>query len=897
MALSQTSLNLDILTVGTMFNRGSGLSTLDSYVPAVSSYGNVFYRWTNQPIASLYTGLFYGFSNDGPFYSSLSTIGGSNAQVSTTMYINIPILSTFSNINQSTLNSLSTIDISTVTSLGSILSSQSTLVYTRNIQVSRSFSSITPGVSTTVSTFYSTLFSPTASSFMATGYSNYVLSGSNPTPPRYIGPGISSLVTVFNDTTGTYPYYPNVNSNFPNILNRISSGVYASNSTINVYRSTFKATIDNAQYYIDGGSSISTIYWSTTNTFISSLALASTFPYYALDIYTYASTIIATTSVPTFRGFEIGSYISTASTTLTLNTAILATQLNSSMVSSVLLIPLSNFSTTALSNLTSTYLFFAQTDITPGLQILQSTFFSVINPFYLNLDVSTNSLGYQNISSMESLFFSTFSTAFPYILGTGPISSLSTLNSYISSLSTQITRDSSTLNATVQSYVTAPGISSMNSDLSTNTAMNLFSYNQSISSIYIPFSNACINVNSIPGICTLNSTVTNYDSTIRGISNEFPTLFSNYTAQGQSNSLALSTLSLFASNYTTQYTSSGILAYSTSYTTFANISSGILTNTNFLSSLLSPQGSIQESLDNLYTLETNVLDILIPFAGSTVYYTMLQTIPDYSTSINAIPPGGSAHDPYFLRSTSFSSVTTRTQVSYMSSLSVSNVGIHTSERSAFALDVLGNASIGQDPLNDGGIPSIKMDNFNVYTSEVLVSSVSTMILSAYFSSIVFNVNDLVIQRIYNNQRFGLVGINTSNPSYALDIGSGDARKPSGTAWITASDERVKANICNPEPSLVKSQISRLALVHFTWSPEFSKACGISAERTLGFLSQDVEKIFPMAVSKSLEPEHGYSEFMSLDTDQLIKAKFAVTQQLLHRVSSLEARIYVLMKEY
>jgi len=894
MALSQTSLELDILTVGTMFNRGSGLSTLGSYVPAVSSYGKAFYKWTNQPIASLYAGLFYGYSNDGPFYSSLSTIGGSNTQVASTMGYNIPVLSTFSNLNISTLYSLSTIDISTVQGFGLTVSSQSTLICDTNFIVSRGFSSIVPGVSTSVSTFYSTLFSPTASSFTATGYALYVLdNATNPTPPRYIGPGLSSLVTVFDSTSGQYPFYSNVNSNFPRVLSNISSGFYSSNSTIDVYRSTLAILINSAPSYIDGGSSISTIYRSTTESFVSSLTLASTFLTYVSDSYIYASTIIATTSVPTLNGFTIGSFISTTSTTLTLNCAILATQLNSSMVSSVLRIPLSNFSTTTLSSLTSTYLVFSQTDIGPGLITLEDTFFNVVDPFYLNLDVSTNMYGYQNISSMEARLFSTFSTAFPYIIATGPISSLSTLTSYISSLSTQITSDASTLLNTVQYNITGPGISSMYIDLSTNTTISIYDYNQYISTLYRTFSSAYTNVNAVPGVCTLNSTVTNYDSTIQGFSQQFPSLFSNYSAQELSNSLALSTLSLYTSNYTNEYISTGILAFSTSYSTFAGISSGVITNSNYISSLISPAGQIKISLDGLYGLQRNVLDVLVPFAGSTVFYSMLQTIPDYSTSIYAISSGGPAHDPYLLRSTFFSSATTRVLQSWLSTATVSNVGIQTFRPNAYSLDVLGYGKFLPSSLN--GLPSVKMPNFELYTSEILISSVSTMMLSARFSSIVFNKEDLVIQRIYDNQRFGLVGINLEAPSYSLDIGIGDARKPSGTSWITVSDERVK-HISIPDPALLRVQISQLRLVHFTWTPEFSRAHGISSEPTLGFLSQEVQNIFPRSVFRSHEPENGYRDFLSLDTDQLIKAKFAVTQQLFYRVSSLQARINALVKE-
>jgi len=430
-------------------------------------------------------------------------------------------------------------------------------------------------------------------------------------------------------------------------------------------------------------------------------------------------------------------------------------------------------------------------------------------------------------------------------------------------------------------------------DLSTNTRISIYDYNQYISSLYITFSSAYTNINAIPGLCTLNSTVTNYDSTIRAFSQQFPSLFSNYSVQELSNSLALSTLSLFTQTYTDQYISTGVIAFSTSYSTFAGISAGVIANTEYVSSLVSPAGEIQNSLDSLYSLQANVLDVLVPFAGSTVYYAMLETIPNYSTSVDAIAPGDSEHDPYLLRSTFFSSVTTHLQESWLSTATVSNVGIQTYSPNEFSLDVLGYGTFIQSSLN--GLPSVNMPNFNVYASEVLISSVSTMMLSARFSSIVFNEQDLVIQRIYANQRFGLVGINLEAPSYSLDIGVGDARKPSGTSWITVSDERVKC-ISVPDPTLLRVQISQVRLVRFTWTPEFSRAHEISSEPTLGFLSQEVQTVFPRSVFRSHEPENGYTDFLSLDTDQLVKAKFAVTQQLLYRVSSLQARINALVKE-
>jgi hypothetical protein len=65
-------------------------------------------------------------------------------------------------------------------------------------------------------------------------------------------------------------------------------------------------------------------------------------------------------------------------------------------------------------------------------------------------------------------------------------------------------------------------------------------------------------------------------------------------------------------------------------------------------------------------------------------------------------------------------------------------------------------------------------------------------------------------------------------------------------------------------------------------------------RTIGFLSQEVEPIFPDAVT--MLPENGIDDFRSLDMDQIYKAKFAVTQNLIGRASTLQMRLNRLLKE-
>jgi hypothetical protein len=163
------------------------------------------------------------------------------------------------------------------------------------------------------------------------------------------------------------------------------------------------------------------------------------------------------------------------------------------------------------------------------------------------------------------------------------------------------------------------------------------------------------------------------------------------------------------------------------------------------------------------------------------------------------------------------------------------------------------------------------------------------------STITFNSSNFVLKRFYERKNYAYVGINTSaDPEYSLDIGIGDARKPTGVTWITTSDARVKENILNASFEKVTEEISSLRLVSYAWEESYRSERRLSFNKTLGFLSQEVQKIFPSSVSEMAE--HGYSNFKSLDTDQLYMAKFALTQGLIKRVERLKLRLNDLMKE-
>jgi hypothetical protein len=189
-------------------------------------------------------------------------------------------------------------------------------------------------------------------------------------------------------------------------------------------------------------------------------------------------------------------------------------------------------------------------------------------------------------------------------------------------------------------------------------------------------------------------------------------------------------------------------------------------------------------------------------------------------------------------------------------------------------------------------PSLSLSNLNIYaTNSAIVPNPPANTLVSQLSSIVFN-STFTIKRLYNSTLTGLIGINTLRPVYALDIGAGDAKKLSGTKWLNPSDERIKNNIREINYKTAVKEISSLRLVSYRWNEEYRLAHDLLDTQILGFISQEVEEIFPSAIT--VKEEEGFSDFRTLNTDQLIKAKFGVTQYLLERFSTLQSRINNLM---
>ena len=100
---------------------------------------------------------------------------------------------------------------------------------------------------------------------------------------------------------------------------------------------------------------------------------------------------------------------------------------------------------------------------------------------------------------------------------------------------------------------------------------------------------------------------------------------------------------------------------------------------------------------------------------------------------------------------------------------------------------------------------------------------------------------------------GRVGIGTTSPNYLLEV-DGSAGKPDGGSWSNSSDERLKDIVGEYSPGL--GAIALLRPVSFYYKADNPR--GLPSEKEyVGFIAQEVQQIFPEAVS---EGPDGYLDF-------------------------------------
>lgn len=162
-------------------------------------------------------------------------------------------------------------------------------------------------------------------------------------------------------------------------------------------------------------------------------------------------------------------------------------------------------------------------------------------------------------------------------------------------------------------------------------------------------------------------------------------------------------------------------------------------------------------------------------------------------------------------------------------------------------------------------------------------------LNAYITNNVTNSN--IFYRTTGtgfHQFTGSVGLGTAPTSATLQLATDSAAKPATSTWTIVSDQRVKTNIQVADTDRCYDIIKGLDLKYYAYNDQYISADVTADRRRLGWIAQDVESVFPKAVSVS--EQYGFNDFKSLNTDQIYAAMYGAIKKLQTIVDGLDARI-------
>jgi len=184
-------------------------------------------------------------------------------------------------------------------------------------------------------------------------------------------------------------------------------------------------------------------------------------------------------------------------------------------------------------------------------------------------------------------------------------------------------------------------------------------------------------------------------------------------------------------------------------------------------------------------------------------------------------------------------------VGALSYTSTSNVSVNTSYTSSVAEFIYcDNTSGGGAVLNvrkgrdigTGGVDGVGLDCLNAAGSAVVPGIIRGS---------PFYINDGTGTTTFSG---GKVGIGVT-PTYQLQVNTDSAGKPGvGGLWTVVSDERIKTNIVPADLARCYEIVKQVGLKHFGFAPGAYLDNQINDKHNLGWIAQDVQKVFSKAVS-------------------------------------------------
>lgn len=165
------------------------------------------------------------------------------------------------------------------------------------------------------------------------------------------------------------------------------------------------------------------------------------------------------------------------------------------------------------------------------------------------------------------------------------------------------------------------------------------------------------------------------------------------------------------------------------------------------------------------------------------------------------------------------------------------------------------------------IPGIGISNDNLGVNILTNNNVS-----ANYIRFIANVSEIA--------RFsgtGNLGIGVTNPVFKIHLNTDSAGKPSTSTWTVTSDQRLKDNIIDANLDRCYDIVKQIPLRRFTWNSIMTSEYDIADKNKLGWIAQEVEKVFPKAVI--YKDMMGFKDCRTLDSDQLYAVVYGSVQKL------------------
>ena len=174
------------------------------------------------------------------------------------------------------------------------------------------------------------------------------------------------------------------------------------------------------------------------------------------------------------------------------------------------------------------------------------------------------------------------------------------------------------------------------------------------------------------------------------------------------------------------------------------------------------------------------------------------------------------------------------------------VGIGTSSV-ASTLHIVDSSSAANGTIRLGGGPAFSGYNSTIQqdgqtTGKLLFNSAAT---AGTGHGHQFQVDGTAAVTIDASRR---VGIGNTSPANQLQLSTDSAGKPSTNTWTIVSDERIKEKIELADLDLCYEAVKNIPLKRFKWKDEVYTEEQVKDRRKLGWIAQDVEAVFPKAVS-------------------------------------------------